>query len=405
MNNKWSSPSYRWLVGVVALAFATRLYGLTIQSLWFDEIVTVFLARLSWYHGLDGLLGQGIQLTPMFHWVTKLSFLIDDSDWLLRLPAAMVSLLAVPMIFKLGQRYFNDTVGFWSALTFAINPFQVWYGQELRLYALLPLAAAGSMVAFEQMLRSRGRRGIAGLILFNLLGFPAHYFMFFIPLVQFLYIVINFRQYHRLLWPWTIAQFVGVIPLVPWWLFILQRQHFAVGIGWISRPGWLEPLLTFWNFSFAYTGEFSPIKIVGLIVMLIGLGLGLRLIIKQSPYSELLILWLFIPPIVTILLSYRTISFYVDRYLLEISPILTVLVIAGLFSVPLPRVRWVALGIFLGVTTWGLGQVYVDRANFSKEDWRAIAQQIDVSARPGDVVVTCTDGQQISFAYYNPNGN
>ena len=52
------------------------------------------------------------------------------------------------MIFKLGQRYFNETVGLWSALTFAINPFQVWYGQEIKLYALLPLAAAGSMVAF-----------------------------------------------------------------------------------------------------------------------------------------------------------------------------------------------------------------------------------------------------------------
>ena len=83
---KWSSPTYRWLLGIVALAFATRLYGLTIQSLWFDEIVTVFLARLSWADGLDGLLGQGIQLTPMFHWVTKLSFLVDDSDWFLPLP-------------------------------------------------------------------------------------------------------------------------------------------------------------------------------------------------------------------------------------------------------------------------------------------------------------------------------
>ena len=107
------------------------------------------------------------------------------------------------------------------------------------------------------------------------------------------------------------------------------------------------------------------------------------------------------PPIITILLSYRTISFYVDRYLLEISPILTVLIIAGLFNLPGRWGRWGALLIFLGVTGWGLWQVYFDRTNFSKEDWRTVAQQIDASAQPGDTVVTCTDGHRISFAYYN----
>jgi hypothetical protein len=188
-------------------------------------------------------------------------------------------------------------------------------------------------------------------------------------------------------------------------LFIVQRQHFAVGIGWATRPGWLEPLLTFWNFSFAYTGELSPIKVLGFIVMLVGLGLGLRLIVKQSPYAGLLILWLFMPPLMTILLSYRTISFYVDRYLLVISPILTLLVIAGLFSISLLWGRWLALSIFLGVTGWGLWQVYFDRENFSKEDWRTIAQQLDASAQSGEVVVTCTDGHQLSFDYYNPQQN
>jgi uncharacterized membrane protein len=159
---------------ILLLAFALRLYDLDTQSLWFDEIVTVFLARLSWYDGLGGLLGQGIQLTPLFHWVIKLSLFVDDSDWLLRIPAAMVSVLAVAMIFKLGQRYFNNHVGLLAALTFAINPFQVWYGQELRLYALLPLTAMGSMLAFDQLLRTQGQRGIVPLTLFNLLGFAAH---------------------------------------------------------------------------------------------------------------------------------------------------------------------------------------------------------------------------------------
>jgi uncharacterized membrane protein len=112
--------------------------------------VTVALARVSWYGGLVGLLGQGIQLTPLFHWVIKLWLAVGDSDWLVRVPSMAVGVITIPLIFKLGRFYFDDKVGVLAALIFALNPFQVWYGQEVKLYTLVPLSAAGTMVAFGQ---------------------------------------------------------------------------------------------------------------------------------------------------------------------------------------------------------------------------------------------------------------
>jgi 4-amino-4-deoxy-L-arabinose transferase-like glycosyltransferase len=391
-----------WLVPIILLAFATRIYRLGVQSLWFDEIITVVLARASWYDGLIGLIGQGIQLTPIFHWGIKPVLILGDSEWLLRIPPVIFGVLTIPIMFKLGRCYFNDKIGLVAAFIFAINPYQVWYGQELKLYTLLPLAAAGAMVAFDRLLASHGRRGIWALIVFNALGFTAHYFMFLISTVQFLYLILTFRSSHTILRRWVVTQFVPALCLVPWWLFIIEQQHFAVGIGWIPTPRWFDPLLTFWNFTFTYTDQVSIITIVALVVMVIGLVLGLRQAWQEMERGWLLILWLVLPPLVTFIASFGRISFYMDRYLMIVSPVVTVLIVVGLLSF---RARWLSAGLMLFFTIsngLGLLNIYFDRVNFTKNDWRTLAQTIDVQAQVREMVITCTDGYRLAFNYYNP---
>jgi len=397
-------PIEQWMLVATALALTTRLYRLDAQSLWFDEIVIVALARYGWYHGLVGSLGQGIQLTPFFHWVIKLWSLVGSSDWLLRFPAAAIGVLTVPTVYKLGQHLFDKQVGLLAAFVFAINPYQVWYGQELKLYALLPLAAAGAMLAFNQMLRTDGRQGMGVLIISNIFGFAAHYFMFLISAVQFVYITLNFRRTYPFLRRWVMCQMVAVAPLIPWWLFILDQKHFAVGVGWIPQPRWYDPLLTFWNFSFAYTGQLSLLSGLFLAVLAIALILGLRLAWQQHPQQGLLlILWLFFPPITTVLLSFRYISFYVDRYLLIIAPILTVLVAGGLASLRQWGWRLSLTVVFIAGTGLGLWRIYFDPASFAKEDWRAVAHYLDSQAASRQLVITCTDGHQLALDYYRPD--
>ena len=392
------------MLPIIALAFATRLYHLDGQSLWFDEIVIVALARVPWYDGFVAALGQGIQLTPIFHGLVKLWLSIGDSDWLLRVPAVLAGVLTVPLVFKLGQFYFSDKVGLVAAFVFAINPYQVWYGQELKLYALLPLAAAGVMFAFCQMVQSGGRRGIGALIFFNLLGLPAHYFLFLISTVQFLYLLITLRRTYPLLRRWVLAQVIGVSPLLLWWLFIIQRQHYAVGVGWAPRPHWFDPLLTLWNFAYMYTGELSLITIAALAVMAVGLGLGLFQAWRRPVWGWLLILWLLFPIIVTVLMSFLSpISFYVDRYFLIITPVLTILTVAGLLSLPSLKLGWGLLLVFVALTAFGLWRVYFDRTLFSKEDWRTLAHRLDAQTQSTQMVITCLDGHRLSFEYYNPH--
>jgi mannosyltransferase len=399
------SPRWIWILPIIALAFATRLYRLDGQSLWFDEIVVVALARQPWYDSLRAALGQGIQLTPIFHGIIKLWLVVGDSDWLVRVPAVLFGVLTIPLVFKLGKLHFNDAVGLLAAFIFAINPYQVWYGQELKLYTLLPFIAAGAMVGFSRMIQTRGRKGVWLLMFFNLIGLPAHYFIFLISMAQFLYLIFTLRQTYRLLRVWVATQLIGVFPLALWWLFIIYHRYITVGIGWIPNPEWYSPLLTFWNFNFTYTGNFSPLILLGLGVALVGLTMGLIGVWDKPERGLLLTLWLFVPFVIVIPLSLGRISFYVDRYLLISTPVLTLLMTAGLLNIRPQGLRIGVITFFVAITGLSLGNVYFDREDFSKEDWRMLAQTLDTQVQSDQRVITCTDGHWLSFEYYNRHQN
>jgi uncharacterized membrane protein len=396
-------PHWIWMLPIIALAFATRLYRLDGQSLWFDEIVIVILARLPWYESLKAALGQGIQLTPVFHGIIKLWLAVGDADWLVRVPPVLFGILAIPLVFKLGQLYFNDKVGLLSAFIFAINPYQVWYGQELKLYTLLPFMAAGAMYGFSCMIQTQGRKGVGILTFFTFIGLPTHYFMVLVSTVQFLYLILTFRRNYRLLRIWVITQLIGIFPLVLWWLFIIYQQYMSVGIAWIPNPEWYTPGLTFWNFNLTYTGNLSFLVLLGLGVALIGLIIGLIRVWDRPKWGLLLTLWLFAPFVIVISLSQGRISFYVDRYFLIVTPVLTLLMVEGLLNIRPRSLRLGAIAVFVAITGLSLGNIYFERKDYSKEDWRTLAQTLDVQGKPGQTVITCTDGHWISFEYYNPH--
>ena len=405
MTLSYMSPR-NWLLLITALAFALRLYGLDTQSLWFDEILTVHLAQLPWYHGLIGLLGHGIQLTPLFHGVVKLWLTVGDSDWLLRFPAVLFGVLTVPVVFQIGKTYFNVQTGLLAALIFAINPYQIWYAQELKLYVLLPFAAAGSMWMFALLLHKSSPKFWIAFVLFNAVGYLAHYFMFLVATVQFIYLLFTLKQTYKLLRKWSLAQIVSILFLVPWWLFILFQQHIAIGVGWVPFPRWYEPIFTFLNFNFAFAELTSAMALLGALFMLAGLIAGCYRTWRLGSTGYLLLLWLFLPfVIVLFVLSFSAVSLYVDRYFLVASPVLTLVIAAGLLSLRPDWLKWIMVSGLLILMVWGTWQVFFDRTTFTKEDWRAIAQTLDIDSTPDYVVITCTDGQQVAYEYYNPHQN
>ena len=78
----------------------------------------------------------------------------QDDEWFLRAPSALISVLTVPLVFALGRTIGGFQLGLVTALLFAVAPFQVRYGQEARMYALLTFFAVLAMWGLARLLPS-----------------------------------------------------------------------------------------------------------------------------------------------------------------------------------------------------------------------------------------------------------
>jgi mannosyltransferase len=132
------SPSVLILLACVA-GTALRLLLLGSKSMWLDEVRGLEVAR----QGMSRLLlGQSEAYhPPLFYvlitpWISRV-----ESPFLLRLPAAIIDVLSLPLLYHLTRRLANRRSALTSLWLAAFSPLLIWYAQEFRSYSLLVFLA------------------------------------------------------------------------------------------------------------------------------------------------------------------------------------------------------------------------------------------------------------------------
>jgi len=117
------------MVLILLLATALRLHDLDGDSLWGDEIFEVLNAERD--------LASILSITPLaIRLATAHTFtLIGDQDFLFRFSYAVMGILGVALLYKVGQALFDDVTGIIGAFLLAISPFHIQYSQEGRSYS------------------------------------------------------------------------------------------------------------------------------------------------------------------------------------------------------------------------------------------------------------------------------
>lgn len=157
-----ATPLELALLGVIIAAGAWfRFHNLDLKSLWFDEALT--------YHMIQGSLAEVFarnatenSAPPFFPlllaWVTG----PGAGEAALRTPAAIASLLALPVMWLLAREFLPGPLALLPPLLVAIAPTQVEYAQQLREYSLAFTASALLLLAYQRFLDERsGRRALA----------------------------------------------------------------------------------------------------------------------------------------------------------------------------------------------------------------------------------------------------
>ncbi len=150
---------YAIFTSILALAAFLRFYCLTCSSLWHDEGNSWAVAQRS-FEQISRDAAADIH-PPGFYWLLKVwAGPLGFSAWGIRSLSAVAGLLTVVVTYLIGREIAGGTgkelteFALLATLLAALNPFQVFYSQEARMYALLTLESATLMWALLAARRS-----------------------------------------------------------------------------------------------------------------------------------------------------------------------------------------------------------------------------------------------------------
>lgn len=269
---------------LIGLGAFLRLYHLGVASLWIDEIT--FLSESD---PDTSVFAAAKRMYSTYHWqhqpalprVVELLFLrtarsagLPMNEAVYRLPAALMGIASIPVLFLIGRHLFNERVGLIAAFLLSISFFHIYYSREAYNYSPFLFCALASWYFLGRILlgiRDGRRACLRDLILYGAttalalqMVMAAILFVF----AQFLAVVLTAfvpplrsvakRERSALVGPVILAQVIAWAPFLPFLWRLLHyvsvdensAQTVAVAsfLGMIGEMGWGSrplPLLLF----------------------------------------------------------------------------------------------------------------------------------------------------------------
>ena len=188
------------LIAVIVLTIVAgvlRAATIEAQSFWDDELFTVWLVRMDF-----GDMWRGwwdTEATPPVHYALTWLWgqLFGTGEVGLRSLSVLAGTAAVPLVYLVGSRFASARAGLAAATLATFNPFLVWYGAEVRSYALLVPEAALGLWFFMSALTSPSRRNLVGWAVVSALALATHYFAVFLVVPQAVWLLLAVPRERR----------------------------------------------------------------------------------------------------------------------------------------------------------------------------------------------------------------
>ncbi|HKE00875.1 MAG TPA: glycosyltransferase family 39 protein [Planctomycetota bacterium] len=159
----------RWAFGLaialaVVLGGAMRTRGLATEPFWHDEVSQIRWTEepfAKWASDRWDQIDPPLNELVAYGWNAALRALAPDlawREWAIRLPPFVFGTATIAVLGLAGATAFGPFAGAVAAFLLAVNPFHVRFSQEARMYALLGLLAAVSLLFLARALRADRRR-------------------------------------------------------------------------------------------------------------------------------------------------------------------------------------------------------------------------------------------------------
>ncbi len=164
-----------------------RLKGITLNSLWLDEIFSLKFSDPS--QGIMYVLRSTLNdVHPALYQVLLWFFykIFGYTEFSGRYLSAIFGTMLIPATYFLAKKLFNSETGMFSALFIAINYYLIVFSQETRSYSLLALLA---VISFYYLLVFIEKRNASSCVVYSIIAsllINTHYFGVLVLFVQFL---------------------------------------------------------------------------------------------------------------------------------------------------------------------------------------------------------------------------
>jgi mannosyltransferase len=383
---------------ITAFAAMIRLHALAAKTFWFDEGVSIGIARLDWYN-FGRILWRREANMSLYYLLLRVWLHLGQSEAFVRALSVIIALVTVPAVYFLGRRLFDSRTGMIAAILLAVNAYHVRYSQEARGYSLMVLLCVGSSLYFLKVLERPSRRNRILYILVSAAAVYAHFYSGLLILAQWLALLFldqkSIPQGMKKDWRW-IALLVSPIAV-----FVATTG--AGPLRWIQRPG----LKNLWTLGVRLCGNDGAILLVAYVIACLAAVVPLlahdqtRMRVSWETWRyRFLLMWLLFPVLSVLALSQAR-PLFLPRYFILCLPALLLLAAAGLSRL---RNQWImafATLVVVALSIQGTASYYrQDFEDTDRENWRGASQYILANAQPGDAIVFHVPMGRMPYEYY-----
>lgn len=416
------------LIGATLVGLLLRLWHLTAISLWHDEAFSALLIKYSWSEMMTRI---GLDVHPPMYYI----FL---RIWADIFGHTLFSLRAMSVLFGVGtilatyffvNYVFNDKrAALIAAVLVAVNPFQVQYVTEARMYtmggffavmaALALVAALRNQTAYyvnagnaflQKQLQKRFLIYYALFVIFSAILIYTHYYLLFsvaaLGAYAVLYCMIKYKFEFKK-YGWVVLSGIAILVSFLPWLKVFLFQFKQVGAGyWIPPMNiWSIPS-TLWDLLLLLPNPTNTLFVILSVITLITM---LYLVRKSQHTEKWLILASFLAPfagsilfLVVAKIQGNDSSVYLVRYFIFSSSFYLIVIAYFLANLKIREIGKMLLivlviaNLFAVWNYWNLLQVQ------TKGGMSDAAKFLNANVEPQHKLFVGSSFEFFNFKYYN----
>ncbi len=416
------------LLTILIIATVLRLYNLTAISLWHDEAFSALLIK---YNLSEMMYRISLDVHPPFYYLVLRCWdlFFGNSLFSIRMFSVLFGVLIVLGTYLLVKEIFkNNRLALFACLIVAVNPFQIQYASEARMYTLgtfliifssyfllkaiysVKILNEGENI-YSRLLINNKKVWWLLYILFASAAMYTHYYVFFSIFAQaifVLYIILRESKFNisafiknKIFYYSILAYSLIALLYLPWLRTFLKQTGQVQENYWIPAMNFWSIPNTFWKMTFELPINFLKIEYILVILMIIISAVIISVLKKKKQPAKWLIFFsLIIPFAIASIFSLKT-SVYLDRYFIFVSAFYLIFIALGIFLIKNKFIKAVIAAIIILGCLYGFVHNWESLDIKNKSGMAGAAVYLNQEVTQEDKIFVGSSFVYFTFRYYN----